>query len=490
MNNNVNKYINSNIFFILLSGVIIIPIIVFAANSIPAVDDFANASTLRDEYLSKNASMFFASLKMTGDYYVKIGGYYFSLFLNLFSTPLLRGGVTGVRIFNVLAYIFYFISLFFLVSAFKNNVLKNKTKSVTWPIFLIILCMTVNSQLNSEIYTWYCVIVAYIIPISFLFISCGLYFCGTSKHKKYYIISGILTFLVSGSSLNVTALNCGVFFVLGLYTFKEYNEKKYNVIVFMFAMIGAIINVLSPGNFTRRGKAVDNFEIFEALKGTFVVSLESVIDRLIKSPFLLCSILLLLIFLFYADYGNSNMKCRHPFLMLPVILLGVMIVNFPVVLGYSNKAVIAYHGRTFFVQDLALYFLAISWIYYFSAWINLKFGRITIKKEGIALFFICIILYCQCFISNIGIRNFTTGRMIAEIFYGDLKVAVKYEETVLYEIMTSETEEAIITVDLPIGESEILKRSGITTDSESWINKVIANYYNKTDIIFYKEEKE
>ena len=190
---------------------VIIPILIYASKSFPVADDFGNTRYVRDSMVSE--SFFLTAVKLAGETYVRLGGNFFSAFLNYFFTPFLRGGIVGIRIFNTIMHIVFYISVFVLVRFFSKHILKADSNIALFLYFAFIFCL-VNNRVNSDVYSWYVVLVAYILPTAILMFCHSILIYSVCTRNRMYIPAAILAFLVSGSSLNITALNCGLLLLL------------------------------------------------------------------------------------------------------------------------------------------------------------------------------------------------------------------------------------------------------------------------------------
>lgn len=477
---NEKKYAIGALLFSLL---IIIPVIIYAGFSMPAADDFSNAV-----YVStcKGGSSFaYTALTCTIASYYEIGGYFFSAFLNYFFSPFLRTGIAGLRIFNALVNILFFTSLFCFIRSFSVKIARS-SKTVAIIIYSMLVFIIVNGHSNSEVYTWYCVLVGYVLPISVMLFSLSILIdCVTSKREsKLYIPASVLAFLASGSSLNVAALNCGLFFLIGAYALLCLGKKKEPIVAFSCALGGAIINVVAPGNYARHSAYSAENNVLKAISIATKHTVHGMKERVQYSPYLAILLFMLVLCLVYIDFSGRDEKYLNPFIAGIVLLLGIMIVNFPVALGYLTAE---FPDRCVFVQDITFYILSYMWIYNFAGWLKTNCKDFIFTPANGVCIGVCIMITLVFALCNYSLSEYATAKMYKSISNRKLMEYVDYEEGILNEIEQSDESDVVIKrkkrKDIPF-----FKSLGITGDPDFWVDFYIGKYYgkNKLTVIYEK----
>ncbi len=477
----MNKERKAEIFLILLSIMMAIPVLVYARKSVPVLDDYANAYSLLKNYGWGDSffSTVIASAKRTSYLYKTTSGYFFAAFLNFLCSPFLRGGIHALRVFNLVIYICFFCSLYFLIYTFSKRILGINKQYASLGVYFLVLMQIINGYNNSEIYTWYCCVVAYVFPVLLLFVSLSLLILAMTGKYWLYIPSAIFSFLISGSSLNISALNCGLTFIACVYAFIRFREKRGNVFVFASGLVGALINVLSPGNYVRHDAETSNYDIFQSLYDTFVASFGSIELRISKTPFMIILIILLIVILMHSDDKSRELKYKHPFLSILMIFAGVIIVNFPFCFGYSTDQL---SDRVVFIQDIALYLLSIIWISYFAGWLKKRFTSIVVSQNLLFCIVINLVMSLMIIISiHGGLCSFTTGDMISSLLNGDFIKCVEYEEDIINEVAESKDNDVVIARNSKV-ELRSYKSVGLSDNTESLANECIADFYGKDSV--------
>lgn len=322
----MTKIIHQNIFkksvfFAVLSAIVIIPILIYAGHSFPVADDF-NVENDIAEVLPSCHSYFVAALIWVYKYYVGIGGYYSDVFFSYLLSPISRWGITGLRIVNVSLYIVFFLAAFFMIWAFIRKILKMEQDTV-WFIYFVFIFALFNNFDNSEIFTWYDVVSEYIFVSAIMMAGFGLLFMSISDENRLYIPAAVCAFTASGAILNLVVFNCGILFLFGAYAFIYWNKRKETLTVFGAALLGALINLASPGNFVRHEGIASNFDVIGAIKHTIMYEFFLIDQKLSKSLFLLLALIVTAVLYFKMDYENIPLergldakRYNHPLLLL------------------------------------------------------------------------------------------------------------------------------------------------------------------------------
>lgn len=461
------------------SVLVVLPIAYLALHSIPAADDFSNANVVSNLLKDNGNSYFLASLAGSAGIYETTGGYYTAIFFNYFCSPFLRAGLLGIRIFNCFGNLFFFASLFFMVRSVVK-VMVADSRGLTWGVFFALLFCLTNNYMNQEIYGWYVVVVAYIIPISFCLLMVAFYVLALNSGKKRYVVlAALFGFLASGSSLNVAALNCGLSLLLLYVGVRKFDATKISLCITAFILLGGIINAVSPGNFVRRGFESPDYNVV----GAAVVSVRLVVSRMVYllsfTPFPVIAICVSLAFFSKLD-PNGKLTCTLPQLLVATVLffVGVVVVNFPVSLGYPNGA---FPDRVVFVQDLAIYLLSFIWFGLLSIWAKSLFPTAKPSKSMLLSIGVACVLFCCNLLAFRGLDEWTTPYIIGTAANGSISEFADYEMGMLDEIRDSPDKDVVI--DRPEASYKLLYPENLSNDKDNWINVAVAKYYGKDSVV-------
>lgn len=461
---------------IVLSLIVIAPMLIYASKSLPAVDDFAAAALISsaDSEWSRIVLVFNTVYQS----YFSRGGIWFSSIINGVFEPYSYAGIQGIRFFNVAANIFFFGSLFAFIHIFVKKFL-NVQKAVVWPLYCLVVIIIVNGYQNHDVWTWCTGVATYLVPVSIMFCVVACFILSMHRTDKLYLIIAVGAFCVGGASLNIAALNCGILLLFGLYAYLYLGKRKESLVVFCSAFCGAIFNTVAPGNYVRQSTMTGDLSVAVALKNSLLLSLKLFGDRISFSPFLAVFILIFLGAAFFIDFRALKMDLTHPWIAAAIVLLGLVVVNFPVCLGYANRTP---HPRCVFVNDIALYVLSLFWVIYYAGYkkttdsafkINWKFSRYLVG----VLFIVTAVLMG----THGGMERFTTGYMVKSIVDGSFEEYVRHEEGIFAEIESSVDSKVVV-----IREKEktnlIMKSVGITTNPKDIGNEFVARFFGKESV--------
>lgn len=463
---------------------ILIPIFILSFYSIPGGDDFANSNKIKTS-MSEGYSHIGASLHMAIIYYKNVSGYFSAMFLNFFISPLLRGGISALRITVFAINLFFYLSLY----GFVANLLKiffeiDNIKVKLLSFFLVLFAIT-NNYNNSETWEWYCVLIAYVFLVGSMFWGVIFFLKAIKSGKKSYAIgAAVIGFLVSGGSLNLTAMNCGIYLLIGAWAVYAYNKKKTAIICFCSALLGGVINLAAPGNYIRHESITSEYPIGEALKTAASLARSRIQYLFLYTPFIILLIVFFIIAIKFFTY-HYDMKGYQLIIALGIIFLGITIVNFPVCLGYNTGTL---PDRCIWVEDCTIYMGLFGWTACFARWVKRKNGNMEMQRETL----ICITISCMLFLCSLGrvypLGSYPTIKMVKQLTNGEISECVRFWNDVLEEIEASPDKGvAILREEIP--ENQFVFPPHLRDDKTWWVNAAVALYYNK-DWVYISTEGE
>lgn len=462
--------------------IIVIPILIVSFYAIPSADDFGNSVTIRKSLL-QHSSYFGAALSEVIWYYKNISGYFFGAFLDFYISPLLRGGITALRWTVFFCNLFFYSSLYFLIDELLRFFYEIRDKRVSLLTYILMLFAFVNNEYNSEMITWYCALIGYVAVVACMFWGVIFFLKALQSNRKTYVIlSSSLGFLVSGGSLNVTALNCGIYLLIAYVGGWVYRKKMTAIICFASALAGGIINVIAPGNYLRH--STDSYPVLSALSLANYHEMQQLQKLLFGSPFIM---LLCIFFILCLKSIHHPRAVNSGYLILfaGVIYLGIIAVNFPVCLGY----IVSYFPeRCVWVENCVIYFGSFSWVACLAEWLKSKYADLEIRKDTLVCIFISLVLYGCNFSATRDISDYPTIKMIQQLVSGKIADYTRFWENILEEIEHSKEDEVIIYRD-EIWIHEFVLWPDITSDKDHYTNQWVADYYGKNSVFMTTESE-
>lgn len=475
------EFINIELLVIIM--VCIVPVLINCLYILPSADDFTNAAEVR-LLLDEGNTFFSAAITRTIDLYVNTSGYFFASFLNMFFTPILRFGIDGIRIFCLLVYLTFFGILYFFIKSTLSGWMKiNNKQSILVTYTLIVLCFTNIRQVGADY--WYCFLVAYMLPIVVGML--GLIFFEKALHeeKRHWIAgASVLGFLVSGSSLNITAMICIFYLLIAIVGVLELEKKKISIVCFGMTLLGGILNLLSPGNYTRHDYVSSDYDITEAI----LYAVDVVFSRvyMVMTSSILPFILVLLFLYFLCVPLKKVVYKKISIICMLIIATGSLVtIAFPVALGYGTQW---YPQRCIFVQDVAMYFFFFVIVIYSASRVKEKWFVDKLDKQQLFVVLLLFILsFCIWCDGKKMVEVFPILNVVQGELSGDSAEIARYWESIFEEIELSESEDVVVYREKLTKEAVYLP-PGLLEDSRYWVNIDIARYYGKNSISIVYEE--
>lgn len=460
---------------IVLIASIIMPFLLASLYTLPSVDDFTNVNSVT-EHLS-DSNWFTAASKATITTYNKWQGTYFGLILIYFIAPLKHFGVAGIRVFSLLNGALFFTALFMFVKAIFTYILADNKWGHILFTYLLFVYGCVNTTASSEIFFWYTGACVYTMPLSCALLGCAsmLTLLGTKKNK-YFICALLLGFLASGGSLQITAFACFSYLLIAAISWFSKSKEKYKfLIAFAITFLGALINVLAPGNYNRHDLTNQTgIQILPAISNTLSnVTIEFI--KVMTKTFLPFALVLLFII---GCRITEKMKFNFPFppLVFLVSFGGVCLTSFPVHLGYSSAGM---PERCLFTLYIMIVISLFVCVFYATGWLTHNYHT-RLSNEQITILTIMLVMMFLLN-SNNKILSIPSVQCAYQLSTGQLQKDSDEWLSVLDEINYSE--ELNVAIErTPFGQTSVLKNPGITENPKNWINKEIAEFYNKDSV--------
>lgn len=453
-------------------SIILLPVFIVSFYTLPSTDDYYNSVVIRTS-LSHHRFYISAAISGTIYYWKNISGYFFGAFLNFYISPLLRGGIEALRITVFVLNFFFYVSLYFLVNELLEFFWCVRNIKIALLVYILVLFAFTNNEYNSEMISWYCTMIGYLFVVACSFWGIIYFLKAVQNNKlKYLIASSVLGFLASGGSLNITALNCGMYLIVAFAAVYMFQKKKIAFICFFSALAGAVVNVLAPGNYIRHGAGP--YSVLEALSTASYYGKQQIQELVLYSPFvlLLCIFFVLMLKMIH---NPRAIKGWHLVAFGWIIVAGIIMVNFPVCLGYI---VDYFPDRCVWVQNCVIYLGSFSWIACLAEWIKRRFGDFEIRKDTMICIGICFIFYGCSLCSRRDISYYPTIDMIKQIVSGEIADFSDYWVDILEEIERSE-EDGVTIYRKEIKTNDFIRRPDFISEENSETDERIAEYYEK-----------
>lgn len=409
--------------------------------------------------------------------YVNWAGNYFSMFCQSLLSPLNMGGNTQLRIVMVCNALLYTALLAALLYVFLGRIID----SDAWVKLLMIALVfysIMNYRIYAEVFYWFSGATSYSIPLIFVFtafillVNSDKSLCvkRTLKSKATVMIavSTLFLFFGAGGSLAVTGTTCFIVMIrlIYLYLQKDYYKLRITLILFSGCVVGAIINIIAPGNYARADRTSGNLGLITAAKNTAAAFYSELYWLFKNTTFFFVLILLVVIGILIE--GRLKVNLRYYTLISIIGLLTPIVTIFPVVFGYNSTFM---SNRTLFVIDQSVMLSIANMALVVGIWIAKYVGEAS--RKGVVVSF-CAIALCYLVISDFGLEYYGSIHTYKGLMNGSY--AKYYEEVNNIQSYFADCKGMDIVVkveDVPVG---LANFSNFYLEN-GWANGKIADYY-------------
>ncbi len=479
------------------AGIIImcVPMLICTLYTYPVQDDFFNTwnvnMTMQEGHTAIGASLLMA-LKGWTNY----SGYYLSLFLTYFSDALVQCDIRAIRCCQFVMALFFYATVFLFIRTLVVRVFRYDKEKALPVIFLFFICITSLYYFGEhEDFLWFCASVIYLIPMIFIQLgSVSIVYALETEKKRYMIPAMLLGFLGGGAVLNIAALGCIWYVMTAYWGIVVKRQVKKTVIMCAPMLAGGAINVIAPGNFTRKG-GLDSGEIWRTAVGTVQYVWERMKLFLVEYPLFAAVLVALIIILLCIPMKKQRYPFWIPLCFTLMMFLEVCIVIYPVALGYGMD-VYQMMDRSNFISDFVIFLNFFLTIFYWRGWLAVKFHTVYVKdKYRLALFTGMFVLFAGAFSWSFQKDRISSLRLYRELVCGEIASYAEWNISVLEE-MEKALEETGGSKVIEISTSPMEDRTclenpkftyGYYDPEETFGNGSYARFYGVDAVYIYEE---
>ncbi len=327
-----------------------------------------------------------SGIKYTKAHYLSWRGCFTTTFFEGFSIPIRQHGHVAIQLLMVAIVVSFFALMVYSIGKVSSRL---GCKHLYLVISSLMVYMLLNYYPYTEIYYWFAGAMSYLIPLYFFMPLVG----SMVKQEicaRECVGASILAFLSSGAPLNIVSMNGWVLIVLTWYFWKSNHQTdRRRIVILVAALCGAILNIASPGYYTRLSTVTDSL----SLPQTVYYSLSYVVHEWIYL-FRDCNVGLILVIAVMLGYlfgrGNKDNKKRKLIAIIALMFTPV-ISCFPVLYGYG---VVWMPERCVFILHLQLYLLLIITGMFTG---QLAKSKLQLKRNEtpsvILVFCVCMLVY-------------------------------------------------------------------------------------------------
>ncbi len=435
---------------------------------------------------------FAASLRYMKEIYLDWQGTYFAMFIQALLSPINNFGLPQLKVVMILNVLLFAGSLFGVVwSAFDFIFKDRKMPHIRLTVYSIILFSILDADIFTEIFFWYSGAAAYSIPLSCMLFAVMFFLLSNnnsySKKKKrvFSICSAFFLFCASGGSLAVTGTGCYVVLLLTVGFYLASRKKSNtpgkvpgkislnNIIVTAIGIIGAVINVVAPGNFSRhtQNSGGEGFMLLQSAKWT-VKNVWAETERLTKETMFGVMLLAMLLFgIYLADRLRGFLK---EYGIISVLALAAGYVTaLPVAVGYAGPL---FPNRCCFILDVVLAVTLLNFAVFVGCCLDNWAGLRENRSACAVLFVVLFAVFLASPESSADSPLLTVAKLMHNGTYSGY-----YEKcTAIYDYLENcEEEDVVIAMPDYIDGFECFY---FDEDETAWVNVGIAEYYGKKSV--------
>lgn len=462
----------------------LIPIIISSFYSHPLADDFGFSEKVN--HVVKNGGGLFdilsASFQQVKDTYMGWQGTYAAIFVFSLQPAAFSESIyfltTFVMLIALIASTLFFVNTIFSVLGYD--------KRIGLIISCVILLLSIHFVVDKkEAFFWWNGSSYYTLFYSFslLFFSLliKLFYADKTIKKVILLIISLLLAAIIGGGNYSTALLTTVIFAFVLFLIIKHKKKKALLYlpIFLILITGFVISMIAPGNSVRAAAVTGESPMKAIIHSVFyaIVYIAKWTGLAQLAGFSIIA------FFSYRLTTNSKYKFQYPLVVLILSILVFATQLTPPLYAMSSVGA----GRQINIYYYSYYLLMSFNIFYFMGWINQK-DIVVIKAKNIrkstsicTLLLIIGVFLCGCI--DFGIGNITFVNTLSALIkstpqtysaeYIDRISKIKSGDTTINDIKT-----------VP----DFFSPLCIEKDSDFWINKQIARYYDVDKVTLKTEQ--
>lgn len=420
-----------------------------------------------------------ASFRYMREIYLDWQGTYFAMFLQAFLSPVNNFGMAQLKAVMMLNALLFFLSLFCMYWAASGFIFHGKKElHIRLTFFTVILFAVLDADVFTEIFFWYSGAVAYSIPYSFLFlaVTCFLlenYTCYTTRAKNTLTaFAAVFAFLASGGSLAVSGTGCYAILLMtiGFYLVSRKISVR-NMIVTVAGIVGALINVAGPGNFSRHSYNSASWLLVQSVKWT-VKTVWREIGRLTEET--MFGVMLIIMILAGIYLSKKIRPVLWAYGIVSVLALAVGYVTaFPVAFGYGGSE---FPNRCYFILDVALILSLLNFAVFAGCCLD-RWADMRDNKSACGV--LAVVVFASFLFAPEQISDSSLMAVAGSMHNGTYR---DYYEacTELYGYLESCPEDDVA-LDVPeyIEDFECFY---LDEDADGWVNVGVAQFYHKNSV--------
>ncbi|MCQ2520938.1 MAG: DUF6056 family protein [Lachnospiraceae bacterium] len=459
--------------------ILIIPFLLAASKAVFKSDDF---SGYYDILMANGSNRFLKSINVSANFWAKWQGTWFSAFVGSlfnFAEDLNYEALGGALCFTIV--ITVIAVAFYVVGVCKEY--QFESRKVIMPLLTLLLLSGVVLQREyKEVYLWWAGACTYLLPFGCMVAGLAFLRMGLLKdYKRYYVLSAVFLFLMSGGVLEGVGMGCFTALYMGIKD--SINRKRLNklwLVTFLISLAGAILNAAAPGNYIRHAAqgSEAKLSLLSALKKSVFCVLEENEWLLYETSFL---VIIFIAFLL-GRFIKKRIDKKEAIISAMYIVLLPVVTIFPVILGYNAVSVSELPDRVLFIFDASIVFSFVLFAMLLGAVVFQRFENMSFAKAVLLLLLASLIVFSN---RKEHYREWVPVQIAYNTQYGLLDEYSDFFKNVYATIRDSEEEDVVIEAVVPEVPTGCIYND-IKDDPTDWVNKTIARIMEKKSVVLYR----
>ncbi len=468
---------------IILFAASIIPLIVMGFYARPLWDDFNNSAYVHKFIEEGNPLFLLVPFVMIFTNYLYWQGTYAAEFLFSIQPgvwPIPAYWLTAVLLIGALSFSY----LFFWATISEEIFHQKKAYGISLGLALLILQFQYVPFIHQAFF-WFNGASYYSFFFALMLIELALVirvaFSENEFGKKKINLIAVLAFIVSGGNYSTALCNCVILIMITILELIQKNEEKAKKIkkVAIVAVIGLVISMVAPGNAARAATIQSSMSATSAILQSIKYGLKCV---KMWTGLQQIGLLLVVIPIIYFMIKDSNVRFRYPIIAIMIIfgLYAAQMTPPIYAMGFAGD------DRQVNMYYYSYYMLLAGCTVYTGGWLVNKIPTLLEKlmKYNIVIMILGAVLIITGIIYG-GASNLNAYKAGEDIISGR---AAQYDAEYEAIIDSIKTQDDICYVN-DIGQwTNSLDKFYITEDPDYWVNKSLAEYYGKKQVILKVSE--
>lgn len=456
-----------------------------SAYSVLSADDFSHGVSFA-HYKESNHLHIISAVAFSVGIYLSWQGTFFTMFIQALLSPVNGFGFSQLRVVMLINALLIMVSILVLIYELFGN-LSKELSFMALVAGAVVLFALFGSVAYYEVFFWYSGSTSYGFPFSMLVL--GLIFLlryYRLKEKKYARLSKILGFLACGGTLMIAGAGCYLSLLIVLYnSLKNKKVDKKGWSIFVWWVIGALINVAGPGNYKRKSTYGTGLQIGAAVKNSVLICIRN-FKSLVKQGYLfeVAVIFLIMGIVIGTVFIKGSIDRRSRVLSLVTATLSPVaswFACFPATLGYNAEW--GLNNRCDFVLNNVI----VGTILFATVVVGIELAVMAGRASRLAIPVLVVAAVIGSIVLPQSVIDNKYSEITRQLVNGEIQ---EYYTTCVnfFDMLESFPEGTDVKLSMndmpkPVDNTMDIYYYEAPSDPENWMNKALAEYYGLNSFV-------